>query len=165
MTETDHGVAAGHPWWRLSFALGPLVEGTKRAARQHPVIAAAVILLFGGGVAGAVVALDSSSAFQAAPTCRGASAYVYEVPSYPAQAPPAPAWPPGGNSYWGWMPRWHALKVGNWVHADGGGVWKVAGIAALPRQCKFFGIMGVPIGSSIPHGGSLAGRLVLRPIG
>ena len=163
MTATDHGLAAPRP--RQPFALGAVIEGAKRAVKQHPVpIAAAVVALWGGGVAGGVVALNALDAFQAAPACRGASAYVYEVPGYPAQRPTAPAWPPGGNSYWGWMPSWHALQVGNWVRVIGGGVWKVAAIAALPHQCEFFAV-GSLGGSTRPPGGSLAGRLVLQPVG
>ena len=167
MTAKDHRVAAAHP--RQALSVGAVIGGANRAAKQYAVlVAAAVVALWGAGVAGGVVALNSLDTFRAAPACRGASAYVYEVPSYPAQrAParaPAPAWPPGGNSYWGWMPRWHELQVGNWVRVDGGGIWKVAAIAALPGHCKFFGITGV-LGSRTPRGGSLAGRLVLQPIG
>jgi hypothetical protein len=163
MTATDHGLAAGHP--RRPFAFRAVIEDAKRAAKQHPfLIAIAVIALWGGGVAGGVIALNSQDAFQAAPTCRGASAYVYEVPGYPAQRPTAPAWPPGGNSYWGWMASSHALQVGNWVRVIGGGVWKVAAIAASPHQCEFFAVGGLA-GSTRPPGGSLAGRLVLQPVG
>jgi hypothetical protein len=159
MTSTDQGVAAPHP--RQPFALGAVIDGAKRAAKQHPVlIAAAVVVLWGGGVAGGVAALNSLSAFQAAAVCPAASAYVYEVPGYPAQVPSAPAWPPGKAYGWGWMPRRHALKVGNRLRLSGR-LWQVSAIAALPRDCKFFGVSG----HASPPGGTLAGRLVLRPVG
>ena len=68
---------------------------------------------------------------------------------------PGPAWPPGqGGNYWGWMPRSHALTVGDWVHVDTGGVWTVTGIAAMPGDCDPF---AEPLGTVV-------GRLVLGPI-
>lgn len=152
MISTDHAAAERHPWW--------LLAGAKRAAERHRVLLAAAAVAMGGGAAAAALALTSSSSFQAAAVCEGASTYVYEVPSYPNRTPTAPAWPPGGNDYWGWMPRTHALRVGDRLRVNGA-LWQVAAIAALPGECKYFGVIGSPLG-----GGSLAGRLILRgPVG
>ena len=135
----------------------------KRRMRRRRLLILAAALLVGGAATGAALTQGGSSGFQAAAVCPAAGSYVYEVPNHPGQAPTAPAWPPGGNDSWAWTPRWHALQVGNWVRADGR-LWRVSGIAALPGDCKFFAITGVPYGSSDPHGGSLAGRLVLQPV-
>src|SRR5437868_11602809 len=103
MTASGHSVPAKHPA-RQRF--GAVSAEAKRAVRQHPVlIGAAVLVLCGGGVAGGVLALNSSTGFQAAAPCPGAHSFVYAVPSYPAQRAPAPAWPPPQGDYWGWMVR------------------------------------------------------------
>jgi hypothetical protein len=136
--------------------------------RKRRVLILVLALLMGGAVAGATVALSDSNGFQPAAACPGASSYVYAVPSYPAQAPPAPAWPPGqGGNYWGWMPRPHALKVGNWIRLNAHGqAWRVTAIAALAGDCKFMGL-SPPVASGIPAwrlGGSVGGRLILGPV-
>ena len=135
--------------------------------RKRRVLILILAVLIGGGAAGATVALSQSNGFQAAAPCPGASAYVYAVPSYPTQAPPAPAWPPGqGGDYWGWMPRSHALKVGNWVRVDRGGLWRITAIAALAGDCQFMGLSPpVTIGRPAPlSGGSVSGSLILQPV-
>jgi hypothetical protein len=150
---------------RLPFSLDPLVAEAKRRMRKRRVLILVLAVLLGGGAAGAAVALSQPNGFQAAAACPRASAYVYAVPSYPAQAPPAPAWPPGqGGDYWGWMGLWHPLRVGNWVRVRWHGQpWRVTAIAAMPGDCKFMALDG-GIGGSRPIGGSVAGRLILQPV-
>jgi hypothetical protein len=144
---------------RPPFSLDPLMAEAKRRMRKRRVLVAILVVLC-GGAAGAAVALTSSSGFRTAAVCTGASAYVYEVPSYPAQTPTAPAWPPGGNDYWGWMFRHHPLTVGDQLRVNGS-QWQVTAIAALPHACQAFFNEGLgPLNS-----GSLAGRLSLRPAG
>jgi hypothetical protein len=146
--------------YRLPFSLDPLMAEAKRRMRKRRVLLAILAVLIIGGAAGAAVALTSSSGFHTAAVCTGASAYVYEVPSYPAQTPTAPAWPPGGNDYWGWMFRYHSLKVGDQLLVNGS-QWQVTAIAALPHACQPFFNQGLgPLNE-----GSLAGRLILRPAG
>jgi len=152
---------------RLPFSLDPLMAEAKRRMRKRRVLILLLIVLVCGGTAAAAVALSGSNGFRSAAPCPRASAYVYAVPSYPTQAAPAPAWPPGqGGDYWGWMPRSHALQVGNWVRVDRGGLWKVTAIAALAGDCQFMALSPpVTIGHPAPlAGGSVAGRLILRPV-
>jgi hypothetical protein len=152
---------------RLPFFLDPLMAEAKRRMRKRRVLILVLAVLIGGGAAWATVALSQSNGFQAAAACPGATSYVYAVPSYPAQPAPAPAWPPPQGNYWGWMPRPHALKVGNWVRVDAGGLWKITAIGALPNDCQFMSF-SPPLASSAPAwrmGGSVAGRLVLQRIG
>ena len=116
-----------------------------------------------------MLALNSSTGFQAAAPCPAADSYVYAVPSYPAQRAPAPAWPPSQGDYWGWMPRPHALVVGNWVRVDTGGLWRITAIAALPNDCQFMGMTPLfkPGTRPLPAwraGGSVSGSLVLQPV-
>jgi hypothetical protein len=169
MTASGHSVPAKHP---ARLRLMPVIAGAKRAVRQHPVlIGAAVLVLWGGGVAGGVLALNSSTGFQAAALCPGAHSFVYAVPSYPAQRAPTPAWPPGQGDYWGWMVRRHPLKVGDRVRAGlgPGSVWQVKAIAALLGDCQFIGVSPpVTVGGSGPRplaGGTVSGQLVLQPVG
>lgn len=168
MTSTDHGIAAARPP-RLPLTLGDVAAGAKRALGRHPILVAAVVVaLWGGGVAGGVVALNSSGGFQAAAACPAADSYVYAVPSYPLQRAPAPAWPPPQDNYWGWMVRRHALKVGDRVRVDTGGLWQVTAIAALPIDCHFMTVsppVTIGRGPAPLAGGSVAGRLVLQPVG
>jgi len=166
MTSTDHGVAA--PQQRQPLALGAVIGGAKRAAKQHPVlIAAAVVVLCGGGVAGGIVALNAVSAVQAAAACPapGPPYYAYAVPPDPAHPPAAGS----GASSWGWQPHIHPLKVGNWVRGMDGHPWKVTGIVTMPGVepvCRPFGIIGLGSANSPFHKGLvMAGRLVLRPVG
>ena len=167
MTASSHRAVERHPW-RVPFAFGPVVARVRRVVRMHPVlIAAALVVLWGGGVAGGVVALNSSSGFQPAAACPGATSYVYAVPSYPLQRAPAPAWPPPQSNYWGWMPRPRALKVGDWVRVDTGGIWKITAIAALPNDCQFMGLSPLAVRGDLPAwrmGGSVSGSLVLQPV-
>jgi hypothetical protein len=150
---------------RLPFSLDPLMAEAKRRMCKRRVLILVSAVLLGGGSAGATVALSQSNGFKAAAACPGASAYVYAVPSYPGQAPPAPAWPPGqGGDYWEWMALWHPLKVGNWVRVRWHGqAWRVTAIAATPGDCKFMALGGLG-GRSRPIGGSVAGRLILQPV-
>ena len=167
MTSTGHTVVARHHA-RLRISPGSVVAGARRAVREHRVLAAAaVVVLCGCGVAGGVVALNSSSAFQSAAPCPGATSYVYAVPSYPARPAPAPAWPPPQGNYWGWMPRPHALEVGNWVRVDTGGLWKITAIAALPNDCQSMALSPPVTTATLPAwrlGGSVSGSLVLQPV-
>jgi hypothetical protein len=146
---------------RLPFSLDPLIAEAKRRMRKRRVLILVLAVLIGGGAAGATVALGQSNGFQAAAACPGAIAYVYAIPSYPAQAPPAPAWPPPQGDYWGWMARRHPFKVGDRVRVDTGGLWQIKAIAALPNDCQFMGLDA--IGGRLP-GGSVAGRLILGPV-
>jgi hypothetical protein len=150
---------------RLPSSLYPLMAEAKRRMRKRRVLILVLAVLIGGGAAGATVALSQSNGFKAAALCPGASVYVYAVPRYPAQAPPAPAWPPGqGGDYWEWMSRSDALKVGNWIRVSlHGQAWRVAGIAALAGDCRFMGLEPV-FGTSRPPGGSVGGRLILQPV-
>lgn len=152
---TDNGAMTSHVP-RFPFSLDPLMAEAKRRMRKRRALILVLTVVIGGGAAGATVALSQSNGFKAAAPCPGVTRdFVYAVPSYPAQAPPAPAWPPGqGGNYWGWMPRSHALTVGDWVHVDTGGVWTVTGIAAMPGDCDPF---AEPLGTVV-------GRLVLGPI-
>ena len=145
---------------RLPPSLDPLMAEAKRRMHKRRVLVAILAVLMCGGAAGAAVTLTSSSGFRTAAVCTGASAYVYEVPSYPAQTPTAPAWPPGGNNYWGWMFRYNPLRVGDQLRINGS-QWQVTAIAALPHACQAFSNEGLgPLNS-----GSLAGRVILRPTG
>jgi hypothetical protein len=167
MTASGHSVAARR-LSRLRFEA--VIAGARRAVRQHPVlIVVALVVLWGGGVAGGVLALNSSTGFQAAAACPGAHSYVYAVPSYPAQRAPAPAWPPAQGGYWGWMVRRHPFKVGDRVRVDTGGVWQIKAIAALPSDCQFMGVSPpVTVGGTGPRplaGGTISGQLVLQPVG
>jgi hypothetical protein len=165
MTASGHNVATKHP---ARLRLASVIAGAKRAVRQHPVvIGAAVVVLWGGGVAGGVLALNSSTGFQAAAPCPGAHSFVYAVPSYPAQRAPAPAWPPPEGDYWGWMVRRHPFKVGDRVRVDTGSVWQIKAIAALPSDCQFMGV-SPPVtvgGPARLAGGTISGQLVLQPVG
>src|SRR5205085_2730316 len=125
------------------------------------IVVLAVLIV--GGAAGAAVALNSPSGFQAAAPCPGAGARVYAVPSNPAHPSTAPAWPPGGNDDWGWMARRHALTVGDPIRLSvNGPLWEVTAIGALPGDCKPFLMIG-GLGDRLP-GGTLAGRLVLQQV-
>jgi hypothetical protein len=157
---TDNGAMTLHAH-RLPFSLHPLMAEAKRRMRKRRVLILVLAVVVGGGVAGAAIALNTSGGFQSAAVCPGASAYVYAVPSYPAQAPPGPAWPPSHGDYWGWMARRHPFKVGDTVRVDTGGVWQIKAIAALPNDCQFMGLDA--IGGRLP-GGSVSGRLVLGPV-
>jgi hypothetical protein len=166
MTLTDRGVAAPHT--RQPLALTAVIDGAKRAAKQHPVlIAAAVVVLCAGGVAGGVVALNSVSAVQPAAACPtpGPPYYAYAVPQDPAHPPAAGS----GASSWGWQPHLHPLTVGNWVRGMDGHMWKVTGIVTMPGVepvCRPFAIIGLGSASSpFNKGLVMAGRLVLRPVG
>ena len=166
MTSTDHGVAA--PQARHPLALGPLIDGAKRAARQHPVlVAAAVVVLCVGGVAGGVVALNSGSVVRPAAACPapGPPYYAYAVPPDPAHPPAAGS----GATSWGWQPHIHPLKVGNWVRGMDRHVWKVTGIVTMPGVepvCRPFSIIGLGSSNSpFNKGLVMAGRLVLQPVG
>lgn len=165
MTASGDSVAAEHPAW-LRFA--PVIDGAKRALRQHPLlIAAAVVVLWGGGVAGGVVALNSVSDVQSAAACPapGPPYYAYAVPPDPAHPPAAGS----GPTSWGWQPHIHPLTVGNWVRGMDGHMWKVTGIVTMPGVepvCRPFGIIGLGSANSpFNKGLVMAGRLVLRPVG
>jgi hypothetical protein len=153
---------------RLPFSLDPLMAEAKRRMRKRRVlILVLAVLVVGSGAAGAAVSLSQSNGFRAATACPGATSYVYAVPSYPAQPAPAPAWPPPQGNYWGWMPRPHALVVGNWVRADTGGLWRITAIAALPNDCQFMAISPPATTGTLPTwllGGSVSGSLVLQPV-
>jgi hypothetical protein len=127
MTVTDHGVAA--PRQRQPLVLRPVIDGAKRAARQHPIlIAAAALVLWGGGVAGGVAALNSVSDVQAAGTCPVTGGYyAYAIPENPAHPPAAGSSAPS----WGWTPRKHQVKVGDRMRLNGR-LWQVTEIAAMP---------------------------------
>jgi hypothetical protein len=156
MTTGGHDVSVDYER-RSGFASAVARAG--RGLRRHPIILAALALAVLGGVTVAALALNSSSGFQSAAVCRKASSYVYAVPSYPLQAPPAPAWPPPQGSYWGWMVRKQMLRVGDRVRLDTGGSWRVTAIAALPIDCEFMGMNGLRAA-----GGTVAGRLILQPV-
>lgn len=145
--------------WTPPFA-SDVLAAARRLARWHPILLATVAAVVAGGGAGGAV-LSRSNGFRPAAACPRASSYVYEVPSYPAHAPTAPAWPPGGNDNWGWMPGRHALQVGDRLRVNGA-PWRVAAIATLPGECSYFGVPGPP---GALGGGSLAGRLIRRPAG
>lgn len=147
---------------RLPFSLDPLMAEAKRRMRKRRVLILVSAVVIGGGAAGTTLALSQSSGFRAAAPCPGATSYVYAVPSYPTKPPPAPAWPPPQGSYWGWMPRSHALQVGNWVRVDTGGLWRITAIGALPNDCQFMTFVG-GIGRRLV-GGSVSGSLTLQPV-
>jgi hypothetical protein len=153
---------------RLPFSLDPLMAEAKRRMRKRRVLILVLAVLVGGGAAGAAVSLSQSNGFRAAAACPGATSFVYAVPSYPAASAPAPAWPPGqGGDYWGWMPRSHALKVGNWVRVDRGGLWRITGIAALAGDCQFMALSPPVTTGTTPAwriGGSVSGSLILQPV-
>ena len=166
MASTDHTVEAPHP--RQRSALGAVIDGAKRAAKQHPIlIAAAVVVLCGGGVAGGIVAFNSGSAVQTAAACPtpGPPYYAYAVPPDPAHPPAAGS----GPTSWGWQPHIRPLKVGNWVRGMDRHVWKVTGIVTMPGVepvCRPFSIVGLSSANSpFNKGLVMAGRLVLRPVG
>jgi hypothetical protein len=153
---------------RLPLALDPLMAEAKRRMRKRRVLILVVLaVLVGGGAAGAAVSLSPSNGFRAAAACPGATSYVYAVPSYPAQPAPAPAWPPSQGSYWGWMPRSHALVVGNWVRVDTGGLWRITAIAALPNDCQIMNMSRPFTTRTLPAwqlSGSVSGSLILQPV-
>jgi hypothetical protein len=153
---------------RLPLCLDPLMAEAKRRMRKRRVLIVVLAVIVGAGATGAAVFLSDSNGFRAAAACPGATSYVYAVPSYPAQPASAPAWPPGqGGDYWGWMPRSHALRVGNWVRLDRGGVWKITGIAALAGDCQFMALDPPFTIGTIPAwrlGGSVSGSLILQPV-
>jgi len=152
---------------RLPFSLDPLMAEAKRRMRKRRVLILVLAVLVGGGAAGSAVALSQSNGFRAAAACPRATSYVYAVPSYPAQPAPAPAWPPPQGNYWGWMPRPHALVVGDWVRVDTGGLWRITAIAALPIDCQSM-VLSPPVTiRPLPAwrlGGSVSGSLILKPV-
>jgi hypothetical protein len=152
---------------RLPFSLDPLMAEAERRMRKRRVAILVMAVLVGGGAAGAAVSLSQSNGFQAAAACPGANSYVYAVPSYPTQPAPASAWPPPQGNYWGWMPRSHALMVGNWVRVDTGGLWRITAIAALPNDCQFMALSPPFTTATLPDwrlGGSVSGSLILQPV-
>jgi hypothetical protein len=154
----------------LPFSLDALMAEAKRRMRKRRVlIAAAVVLLVGGGAAAAGVVLTSSGSVQSVSgSCAGWTGYyAYAVPAQPGH----PAAAGSGPTSWGWIPRKHALSVGDrfrmGVH---GRLWQVNGIAAMPgveSVCRPFGIIGWPMPGQHVSGNTsmvLGGRLVLQPV-
>jgi hypothetical protein len=160
----------------LPSGFDPLIAEAKRRTRRRRYLAAVALLAVVAGVTGAVIALTSSSGyhgatpwnhpggFQAAAVCPGTGSRVYEVDN-PAHSATTPPWPNPNGDAWGWMPVRHALKVGDRIRLNvHGPLWLVGAIAALPIDCKFFGIsprIGAP---SWEAGGLLGGRLILRAV-
>jgi hypothetical protein len=154
----------------LPFSLDALMAEAKRRMRKRRVlIAAVVVLIVGGGAAGAGVVLTSSSPV---PSVSGACGgwtgyYAYAVPQdmiHPSAA---------GSSAtsWGWIPRKHALSVGERFRpGPHGRLWQVNGIKAMPgveAVCRPFGIVGWPQAGQHVSGGTsmvLGGRLILQPV-
>ncbi len=152
------------------FSLDALMAEAKRRMRRRRVLIAAVaVLLVGGGAAGAGVVLTSSSPVQSVSgACAGWTGYyAYAVP----QDMTHPAAAGSGATSWGWIPRNHALAVGDrFSGSPHGRLWQVTGIAAMPGVgpvCRPFGINGWPRPGQHVSGNTsmvLGGRLILQPV-
>jgi hypothetical protein len=154
---------------RLPFALDPLMAEAKRRMRKRRVLIAAVAVLIGGGAAGAGVALTSSGPVQSVSGACGrwTGYYAYAVP----QDMTHPAAAGSGATSWAWIPRKHALRVGDRFRlGPHQRLWQVTGIAAMPGVepvCRPFGIYGWPMPGQHVSGNTsmvLGGRLVLQPV-
>ena len=154
---------------RMPFSLDLLMAEAKRRMRKRRVLIAVLAVVIGGGAAGAGVALTSSSAVQSVSGACGAwtGYYAYAVP----QDMTHPAGAGSGPTSWGWIPRRHALSVGDRFRlGPHGRLWQVDGIKAMPgveAVCRPFGIIGWPqAGQHVPGNTSmvLGGRLVLQPV-
>jgi hypothetical protein len=153
---------------RLPLSLDPLMVEAKRRMRKRRVLVAALAVLIGGGAASAGVVLTSSSPVQAVSGACGAwtGYYAYAVPQdlrHPAAAG-------SGSTSWGWIPRKHALTVGEQFRiGPHGRLWQVNGITAMPGVepvCRPFAISGWPLPGQRVSGNTsmvLGGRLVLQP--
>jgi hypothetical protein len=155
---------------RLPFTLDPLMAEAKRRMRKRRLLVAVLAVLAVGGAASAGVILISSSPVQSVSGACGAwtGYYAYAVPQdlrHPAAAG-------SGATSWGWIPRKHALKVGERFRlGPHGRLWQVNGITAMPgveSVCRPFGINGWPLPGQHVSGNTsmvLGGRLVLQPVG
>lgn len=144
----------------LPFSLDPLMAEAKRRMRKRRVHIAVLVVLIGGGASGAGVALTSSSPVRSVSgACGGWTGYyAYAVPAQPGH--PAAAGSPATS--WGWIPRRHAVEVGDQIRfGPHGHLWQVTGITAMPgveAVCRPFGILGWNGSGSMV----LGGRLILR---
>ncbi len=154
---------------RLSFSLDLLMAEAKRRMRKRRVLIVVLAVLIGAGAAGAGVALTSSSAVQSVSgACGGWTGYyAYAVPQDMIHPSPAGS----GATSWGWIPRKHALSVGDRFRpGPHGRLWQVNGIKAMPGVepvCRPFGINGWPQAGQHVSGNTsmvLGGRLVLQPV-
>jgi hypothetical protein len=150
----------------LPFSLDLLVAEAKRRMRKRRLLLAVSVLLIAGGVAGAEVALTSSSGVQPAGACRVTGGYyAYAVPEDPAHPPAAG----DGATSWSWTPRKHQVKAGDRIRLNGR-LWQVTEIAAMPGVepvGRPFAIWGWPmVGQHVSGNTSLTmcGRLVFRPV-
>ena len=114
---------------------------------------------------------SSSSAIRAVGACPTTGGYyAYAVPQDPAHPPPADS----GPTSWGWTPRKHQIKVGDWLR-ENGRIWRVTKIAAMPGVepvGRPFSIIGWPplvlkgYKQRVSGNTSLTmcGRLVFQPV-
>jgi hypothetical protein len=147
----------------LRFSLHPLMAEARRRMVKRRALVAVFAVLTAGGVAGAALALTSSSAVQPAGPCPVTGGYyAYAVPDDPAHPPAAGS----GATSWGWTPRERQIKVGNWLREDGR-LWRVTEIAAMPgveSVGRPFGILGWQPPSPTTSL-TMCGRLVFQPVG